>query len=80
VSGLLLLAYLTSGGVNAYQEYLFSAHMLGHMGLTMAVPVLLVPGAPVTLIARAVQARKDGSRGGREWVLLAVHSKFAGII
>lgn len=80
VAGLLLLAYLTSGGVNAYQEYLFSAHMLGHMGLTMAVPVLLVPGAPVTLIARAVHPRKDGSRGGREWVLLAVHSKFASII
>jgi len=80
VSGLLLLAFVTSGGVNVYEQYLFSAHMLGHMVLTMAVPVLLVPGAPVTLAARAVRARKDGSRGGREWILLAVHSKFAGVI
>jgi cytochrome c oxidase assembly factor CtaG len=80
VAGLVLLAYVTSGGVNVYEQYLFSAHMLGHMALTMAVPVLLVPGAPVTLAARAIRIRKDGSRGGREWILLAVHSKFAGFI
>ncbi|WP_198165674.1 cytochrome c oxidase assembly protein [Agromyces laixinhei] len=80
VSGLLLLVYITNGGVNVYEQYLFSAHMLAHMVLTMAVPVLLVPGAPVTLAARAIRARKDGSRGGREWILLAVHSKFASII
>jgi cytochrome c oxidase assembly factor CtaG/putative copper export protein len=80
VAGMLLLAYITNGGVNAYEQYLFSAHMAAHMVLTMAVPVLLVPGAPVTLAARAIRARKDGSRGGREWILLAVHSKFAGII
>lgn len=80
IAGLLLLAWVTSGGVSAYEEYLFSAHMLAHMILTMAVPVLLVPGAPVTLAARAIRPRKDGSRGGREWILLAVHSKFASII
>ncbi|MBM7832525.1 putative copper resistance protein D [Agromyces cerinus] len=80
VSGLLLLVYITNGGVNVYEQYLFSAHMLAHMVLTMAVPVLLVPGAPVTLAARAIRARKDGSRGGREWILLGVHSRFAGFI
>lgn len=80
VAGLLLLAYITNGGVNVYESYLFSAHMAAHMVLTMAVPVLLVPGAPVTLAARAIRPRKDGSRGGREWILIAVHSKFAGII
>ncbi|WP_395246036.1 cytochrome c oxidase assembly protein [Agromyces sp. MMS24-K17] len=80
VAGLLLLAFVTNGGVNVYEQYLFSAHMLGHMALTMAVPVLLVPGAPVTLAARAIHARKDGSRGGREWILLAVHSRFAQVI
>ncbi|WP_353826984.1 cytochrome c oxidase assembly protein [Agromyces sp. SYSU T0242] len=80
VSGMLVLAWVTSGGVAAYEQYLFSAHMLAHMTLTMAVPVLLVPGAPVTLAARAIRPRKDGSRGGREWILLAVHSRFAGVI
>lgn len=80
VAGVLMLAYITNGGVNAYEEYLFSAHMAAHMVLTMAVPVLLVPGAPVTLAARAIRPRKDGSRGGREWILLGVHSRFAGFI
>jgi len=80
VAGLLVLAYITNGGVNVYEEYLFSAHMGAHMALTMAVPVLLVPGAPVTLAARSIHPRKDGSRGGREWILLGVHSRFASII
>ncbi|UCR88308.1 cytochrome c oxidase assembly protein [Mycetocola spongiae] len=80
VTGLLLLFWITNGGINVYQRYLFSTHMLGHMALTMAVPVLLVPGAPVTLAMRAIARRTDGSRGGREWILTAVHSKFAGII
>ncbi|WP_207403104.1 cytochrome c oxidase assembly protein [Rathayibacter sp. SD072] len=80
IAGMLLLAYITNGGVNAYEKYLFSAHMLSHMVLTMAVPLLLVPAAPVTLIARAVVRRTDGSRGPREWVLLAVHSRFGTIV
>lgn len=80
IAGLLVLFYLTSGGIAVYQDYLFSVHMLGHMGLTMVVPVLLVPGAPVTLAMRAVEKRTDGSRGAREWILLAVHSKVAGVL
>ncbi|WP_022885351.1 cytochrome c oxidase assembly protein [Glaciibacter superstes] len=80
VLGLLTLFYITSGGVAVYETYLFSTHMLMHMVLTMLVPVLLVPGAPVTLAARAIRKRKDGSRGPREWILLAVHSKPAGFL
>jgi len=77
LSGVGLLFYVTNGYFNVYEQYLFSAHMLAHMLLTMGVPVLLVPGAPVTLIARAVTKRKDESRGVREWVLWAVHTKYA---
>jgi len=77
VSGMLLLIFVTSGSLNVYQEYLFSVHMVAHMFLTMAIPVLLVPGAPVTLLTRAVQKRADTSRGVREWVLWAVHTKYA---
>jgi putative copper resistance protein D len=80
VAGLVLLFYITSGGINVYEKYLFSQHMLAHMVLTMMVPLLLVPGAPVTLAMRAIRKRTDGSRGGREWILLAVHSRFAGVI
>ncbi|CAB4636497.1 unannotated protein [freshwater metagenome] len=77
VAGMLLLLLTTSGSLNVYQEYLFSIHMIAHMVLTMAIPVLLVPGAPVTLLMRAVQKRSDDSRGVREWVLWAVHTKYA---
>ena len=77
VSGMLLLIFVTSGSLNVYQEYLFSVHMVAHMFLTMAIPVLLVPGAPVTLLTRAVQKRADSSKGVREWVLWAVHTKYA---
>jgi cytochrome c oxidase assembly factor CtaG/putative copper export protein len=80
VSGLVLLFWVTSGAVNAYQDYLFSVHMVGHMLLSMAVPVLLVAGAPVTLAARAIRKREDGTRGGREWILWAVHSPVARIV
>ena len=77
LSGVALLFYVTNGYFNAYEQYLFSSHMLAHMLLTMGVPVLLVPGAPVTLLARAVSKRQDDSRGVREWVLWAVQTKYA---
>jgi cytochrome c oxidase assembly factor CtaG/putative copper export protein len=75
ILGMLVLLYVTSGGVNVYEKYLFSAHMIAHMVLTMAIPVLLVPSAPITLALRAIHKREDGSRGAREWILLAVHSR-----
>ena len=80
VSGIALLFYVTNGYFNVYEQYLFSAHMLSHMLLTMGVPVLLVPGAPVTLIARSAIKRSDESRGLREWVLWAVNTKYAQVL
>ncbi|MFM6982041.1 MAG: cytochrome c oxidase assembly protein, partial [Microbacteriaceae bacterium] len=75
-----VLVYATSGGVAVYGEYLFSAHMIEHMLLTMLVPVGIVLSAPITLIARAVEVRKDGSRGMREWFLGIVHSRWIGLV
>lgn len=80
VSGILVLAWITSGGINAYQDLLFSSHMLAHMVLGMMVPVLLVPGAPITLAMRAIKARHDGSRGPREWLMSIVHSWYFRIV
>ena len=80
VLGMLLLFYITNGGVNVYEGYLFSMHMLGHMTLGMMIPVLLVPGAPVTLAMRAIAKRTDGSRGAREWILRIVHSRYLAVI
>ena len=80
VSGLLVLFWVTNGGVNLYERFLFSQHMLAHMTLGMVVPLLLVPGAPVTLALRTIAKRSDGSRGPREWIMLLVHSKFFGVL
>jgi putative copper resistance protein D len=78
--GMGLLLWITCGPLNVYEQYLFSVHMLAHMILTMGVPVFLVPGAPVTLLLRASEVRKDDSRGLREWVLWAVHTPWARLV
>ena len=80
IAGIALLFYITSGGVNVYEKYLFSTHMLAHMALTMMVSLLLVPGAPITLALRAIRKRSDGSRGPREWIMLTVHSRVATVL
>jgi putative copper resistance protein D len=80
LAGMLALLWITNGSMNVYEEYLFSVHMIAHMMLTMAVPVLLVPGAPITLLSRAVAKRNDGTSGVREWALWAVHTPWARLV
>lgn len=80
LGGMLLLLWVTCGPLNEYQDYLFSVHMAEHMILTMAIPLLLVSGAPITLALRAIRKRRDGTRGGREWIMWAVHTPFSRIV
>lgn len=75
VGGCLTLVFVTSGGAGVYARVHFSAHMVQHMALMMVVPLLLVPGAPLTLAFRALQPRADGSFGLRETLLALVHSR-----
>lgn len=58
--GVLLLFYVTCGGIAGYASVLLSAHMVQHMMLNMVIPVLLVLGAPVTLAFRAASPRAHG--------------------
>lgn len=76
VAGMVLFFWITNGGPTVYGAVLFSAHMFMHMMLAMVVPIFLVIGAPVSLMSRAIPARTDGSRGGREILLAAAHSKY----
>ncbi|WP_205881271.1 cytochrome c oxidase assembly protein [Leucobacter viscericola] len=78
--GLAALFYTTNGPFNLYEQYLFSVHMLGHMMLTMVIPIALVLGAPITLLLRATEKRNDGSWGGREWVLWMVQTPYSKFI
>ncbi len=80
--GCLSLLFVTSSGVGRYMPAMFSMHMVAHMGLSMLVPILLVLGAPVSLALRALPAagRSPGHQdppGMREWLLAALHSRYA---
>ncbi|WP_248116281.1 MULTISPECIES: cytochrome c oxidase assembly protein [unclassified Micrococcus] len=80
LTGLAVLLWATSGAPAVYGMVLFSAHMVGHMTLTMIVPLFLVMGAPITLALRALPSRTDGTRGPREWILWIVHSPWGRFI
>lgn len=72
--GLSVLYYVTCGAPAVYGRVLFSGHMTMHMLMSMVVPPLLVLGGPVLLALRALPARRDGTRGAREWILAALGS------
>lgn len=74
--GIVILAWVTCGPPAAYGRVLFSAHMIGHMTLSMAVPMFLVLGGPITLTLRALHPRGDGTRGPREWVVAVAESAY----
>jgi putative copper resistance protein D len=80
LAGLALLTWTTSGAAAVYGRVLFSAHMLGHMTLSMVVPMLLVSGAPVTLALRVLPSRHDGTRGTREWLLALLESRYLRVL
>lgn len=54
VGGLGTLSFVTMSGVGAYDETLFSIHMVQHMVIVMVTPIFLALGAPVTLALRAL--------------------------
>ncbi|MBM6403350.1 bifunctional copper resistance protein CopD/cytochrome c oxidase assembly protein [Phycicoccus sp. CSK15P-2] len=75
VLGWALFVWSTCGAPGIWGRVLFSAHMVMHMAVAMAVPLLLVPAAPVTLALRSLPARQDRTWGPREVLLEVVHSR-----
>lgn len=80
MAGWLVWIYATCGAPGIWGRVLFSTHMVMHMVIAMLVPIFLVVGAPVTLLLRAVPARKDKTWGPRELVLQVVHSRFVQVV
>lgn len=80
LAGVVMLAFLTSGGPAVYGRLAFSTHMIQHMALMVPVPLLLVAGASITLALRALSPRADKSFGPREILLSLVHSRFLAVI
>ncbi|SOD63022.1 putative copper resistance protein D [Streptomyces zhaozhouensis] len=74
--GVLSVAAVTATRLNDYGMVLFSAHMIQHMVISMVSPILLLLGAPVTLLLRALPAAGRGRRGPREWLVTLLHSHY----
>lgn len=76
--GWLAVYYFTSSVWAERSPGSFGLHMIGHMGLNMLAPVLLVLGGPVTLALRALRPAKPGAPSGpREWINALMHSKIS---
>jgi len=71
VVGMGLFVFATQSGLAAYDTTLLSVHMVQHMILSMAVPLALALGAPVTLALRTLP------RAPRRWLLAVLHSRLA---
>jgi cytochrome c oxidase assembly factor CtaG len=80
VLGWAVFVYATNGAPGVYGRVMFSMHMVMHMALMMFIPILLVPGAAITLALRALRPRRDRTLGPREVVLAVVHSRWASIV
>lgn len=74
LSGWVIIYLVSGGGFAGYGMVMFSAHMVQHMALTMYAPVLLVLGAPVTLLLRVLPARPSPT-SPRKLLVLALHSR-----
>jgi putative membrane protein len=72
--GLGTIAFVTLGGLGAYDTTLLSVHMVQHMGLTMVAPIFLALGAPVTLALRALHKKP------RRVLVRVLHSRVARVL
>jgi putative copper resistance protein D len=80
VLGWAIFVWATSGAPGVYGRLLFSVHMVMHMTVAMAVPILLVLAAPVTLALRTLRPRPDNTLGPRELLLAVVHSRYMKVV
>ncbi|MDN4477903.1 cytochrome c oxidase assembly protein [Demequina sp. SYSU T00039] len=76
LAGIVLMLWITQGAPSIYGMVAFSSHMVEHMLLVMVAPVPLTFAAPITLALRAIEPRRDGSVGPREWIRAVVESRW----
>lgn len=75
LGGCLLLLFTSSSALGVYMPGIFSVHMLAHMLYSMAIPIMLALGGPVTLALRALKpAGRKGLPGIREWLVVFINN------
>jgi putative copper resistance protein D len=80
VLGWAIFVWATCGAPGVYGRVLFSVHMVMHMTVSMAAPILMVLAAPVTLALRTLMPRHDDTLGPRELLLALVHSRYLAVL
>ncbi len=80
VLGWAIFGWATCGAPGVYGQVLFSAHMVMHMTVSMAAPILMVLAAPATLALRTLAPRRDHTLGPRELLLALVHSRYFAVV
>ncbi|PRQ10363.1 copper resistance protein [Corynebacterium sp. 13CS0277] len=68
LGGNIMLLVTMCSGIGLYMPALFSMHMVGHMILSMGVPVFWVLGGPITLWRQALRPGAPGEPGPRAWL------------
>ncbi|WP_295628889.1 cytochrome c oxidase assembly protein [uncultured Corynebacterium sp.] len=75
LAGCALLLFTSSSALGVYMPAQFSVHMLAHMLYSMAIPVMLALGGPMTLALRALKpAGREGLPGIREWMVAFINN------
>lgn len=81
MAGSVCLFVTVNSGLGMYMMAQFAPHMIGHMMLSMLVPVLLALGGPLTLALRAIApAGRGNPPGPREWILEFVHNPISRVL
>jgi putative membrane protein len=74
LGGIGVIAFAGISGLGAYDDAVFSAHMIQHMLLAMVAPIFLALGAPITLALRTTP------KPIRSIILQVLHSRIAKLL
>ncbi|WP_419992914.1 cytochrome c oxidase assembly protein [Streptomyces boninensis] len=78
--GVLTVLVAMCTGLNDYGMVMFSVHMVQHMIISMISPILILLGAPVTLLLRALPTRPKGKISPRSLLVSLLHSRYLRVI
>ncbi|WP_309472638.1 cytochrome c oxidase assembly protein [Microbacterium sp. H6] len=73
VAGWAVVVFVTSSGFGKYSAPDFGVHMIVHMSLNMAAPILLVLGGVITLLLRATRSDPTRPAGAHDWITWVLH-------
>ncbi|WP_069817020.1 cytochrome c oxidase assembly protein [Streptomyces sp. TP-A0874] len=80
VVGVLTVALTMCTALNEYGMVMFSVHMVQHMVISMLSPILVLLGAPMTLLLRALPSAGRGRKGPRELLVALLHSRYVRVV